>query len=149
MVSRTLSYNFPIKALDSHKSRSTGTGTASINLTPSYRGTNRGRSDVLLDSRRLLQRSDEMLKLKGKKNYENRAIGHDTSERYESLFSFDRNNIGHFRRVLDLGAIVRCLCTTRKCITTRRLESTSRNVCSYFLFSFKNPPVIRSKNLCF
>lgn len=71
-----------------------------------------------------------MLKLKGRKNYENRAIGHDTSERYESLFSFDRNNIGHFRSVLDLGATARCLCVTRKYITTKRLENSSRN--AYF-----------------
>lgn len=55
-----------------------------------------------------------MLKLKGKKNYENRAIGHDTSERYESLFSFDRNNIGYFRSVLDLGATARCLLCNAK-----------------------------------
>jgi len=110
--------------------------TASINLTP-YRATNRGRSDILLDSRRLLQRLDEMLKLKGKKNYENRAIGHDISERHESLFSFDRNNIGHFRSVLDLGVTARCLCTTRKYITTRRRENLSGDVCPYFQFLFK------------
>lgn len=75
-----------------------------------------------------------MLKLKGKKNYENRAIGHDTSERYESLFSFDRNNIGHFRSVLDLGATARCLCITRKYIT-RRLENLSK---SAFVLTFNS-----------
>lgn len=76
-----------------------------------------------------------MLKLKGKKNYENRAIGHDTSERYESLFSFDRNNIGHFRSVLDLGATARCLCITRKYITTRRLENLWETRLFLFLIS--------------
>lgn len=117
--------------------------TASINLTP-YRTTNRGWTDVLLDSRRLLQRLVEMLKLKGKKNDENRAIGHDTSERYESLFSFGRNNIGHFRNVLDLGARTCCLCNAKIYYNKASWENSSKSACPYFWCTYSTKVRIRA-----